>query len=186
MPIQLLNKTKFKEKFRLVDNPKIVVQGVVNEPPEEIRYSNNAVVRMLEVGHCAIDLQGKQIRHTGKVGACYLIGEFLARRESSSYRAFEVTHYNQLWTRQLVKNHPVTNLPTSEFTYQKQGDINVCVLYDNNPVRYDQNPTQYATLRSSDEIKAGDIVGDFLIRDVRVEYGLYCARAEYQTVKPNG
>lgn len=186
MPIQLTNKTKFKEKFRLVDNSKIVIMGVVNEPPEEIRYSNNSVVRMLEVGSNAIPLQGKQIKHTGLTGTCYLIGSFLGRRESFSYRAFEVTHYDQLWTRQLQKTHPVTRLPMSELEYQKMGCINVSITYDNRPMQYDNNPTQYATIQSENELKSGDIVGDFLIRDVRLEYGLYYARAEYQTVEPNG
>lgn len=186
MTINLTNKSKFNEKFRLVDNPNIVVMGVVNEPPEEIRYSNNSVVRMIEVSKRAVPIQGKQLKHTGLVGACYLIGSFLARRESLSYRAFEVTHYCQPWTRQIQKINPVTNLPSTEGKYQLLKHINICVLYDNNPVRYDENPTQYATIRSCDELKSGDIVGDFLIRDVRVEYGLYCARAEYQTVVPNG
>ena len=49
MPINLTDKSRFKEKFRLVANPQIAIMGVVNEPPEEIRFSNNSVVRMLEV-----------------------------------------------------------------------------------------------------------------------------------------
>lgn len=186
MPINLTDKSKFKEKFRLVANPQIAIMGVVNEPPEEIRFSNNSVVRMLEVGKNAIDLQGKQIKHTGLTGACYLVGSFLARRESISYRAFEVTHYKQLWARQVSSINPVTRLATSELVYQKLGDINICITYDNQPMRYDSNPTQYATIRSCDKLESGDTVGDFLIRDVRVEYGLYCARAEYQVVTPNG
>lgn len=186
MPIPLINKFKFKEKFRLVSNPQIAVMGVVNEPPEEIRFSNNSVVRMLEVSSRAIDLQGKQIKHTGLTGTCYLIGSFLGRRESISYRAFEVTHYKQLWARQKQKVNPVTNLAMPEMAYQKIDDINVCIVYDNQPMRYDENPTQYATLRSVDPIQSGDTIGDFLVRDVRVEYGLYCARVEYKTVQPNG
>ncbi len=186
MAIELTNKHKFKEKFRLVSNPQIAVFGVVNEPPEEIRYSNNSVVRMFEVGVNAVDLQGKQIKHTGKVGACYLIGSFLARRESYSYRAFEVTHYNQMWTRQEQKKHPTSGMAMSGMEYTKLDDINVSVTYDNVPMRYDDNPTQYATMRSVDCLKAGDIIGDFLVRDVRMEYGLYCARVEYQTVQPHG
>lgn len=186
MAIELVNKRKFNEIFRLVDNPQVAVFAVVNEPPDEIRYGNNPVIRMLEVSSSTIPLSGKQLRHTGKVGACYLLGSFLARRESFSYRAFEVTHYKQLWTRQIQEINPVTRLPSTVAKYQKIGDINISVMYDNNPMRYDNNPTQYATIRSSDCLNSGDIVGDFLIRDVKIEYGLYCARAEYQTVEPNG
>lgn len=57
MAIALVNKQKHKEKFRLVDNPKITVLGLVHEPPEEIRYSSNAVARMVETSGKAYDVK---------------------------------------------------------------------------------------------------------------------------------
>jgi len=186
MAISLTNKNPHKEKFRLFDNQKVAFLGLLAEPPEDIRYSNNNVVRLLEVSSKIPDIQGQQIKSTGLTGACYLIGSFSARRESLTYRAFEVTHYKQQWTRQVRKKHPVTGLDTTEMYYQVLDNINISLMFDMSPVRYDDNPTQYATIRAAAELKAGDIVGDFLIRDVKVEYGLYCARAEYQTVEPNG
>ncbi|WGH24523.1 hypothetical protein EAb13_CDS0105 [Acinetobacter phage EAb13] len=186
MAISLTNKNPHKEKFRLVDNQKIAFLGLLAEPPEDIRYSNNNVVRLLEVSVKTIAIQGKQIKSTGLAGACYLVGSFSARRDSLTYRAFEVTHYDQQWTRQVRKKHPVTGLDTTEMYYQVIDNINISMMFDLSPVRYDDNPTQYATIRTTAEVQAGDIVGDFLIRDVKLEYGLYCARAEYKTVKPNG
>lgn len=53
MAIQLINKQKFKETFRVVGNPKLRVLGLMHQPPEEIRYSNNMPIRMLEVDHDA-------------------------------------------------------------------------------------------------------------------------------------
>lgn len=186
MSINLVNKSLFKENFRLAENPRIIIRGVLNEPPQEVRYSNNSVVRMLEVGHNALNIEGKEVQQVGKSGAIFLIGSFLSYRDSKSYRAFEVTHFKQQWARQAQKTHPVTGLPVSALGYHRLKDINICVLYDSNPVRYDDNPTQYVTIRSVENLKPADIVGDFLIREVKIEYGLYCARAEYNTVKPNG
>lgn len=186
MATEIVNKQRFKEKFRVLDNPRKVVLGLMHEPPEEIRYSNNAVVRMLEVAHDAFNLEGKQIIHTGRSHAIYLMGSFVSLRNDKTYRCYEATHKNQLWSRQKQKIHAVTKLPTSEFVYEELGNINVAVLHNSNAIRVDDNPTQTAMLISTDLIMSADIVGNFLIREVRLEYGLYFAQAEYKTVKPNG
>lgn len=186
MSIPLVNKQKFKETFRVVDNPKLRILGLMHEPPEEIRYSNNMIIRMLEVSHNAINLVGKQIIHTGRSHAIYLIGSFVNLRNDRTYRCYEATHINQPWSRQSVQLHPVTKLPIGAAQYMTFGVVNVAVLHSAYPIKTDENPTQVATLISTDPIQPADIIGDFLIREVRMEYGLYFANAHYKTVSPNG
>lgn len=182
MATQLINKQRFKERFRLKDNPRMVVLGLMHEPPEEIRYSNNMVIRMLEVAADAFDLKCKQIIHTGRSKAIYLVGSFVSLRDGKTYRCYEASHIAQPWTRQKQKIHPVTKMPMGEFTYEDLGLINIAVLHAANPIRLDENPTQSATLISTNPIMPADVIGDFLIREVRIEYDLYFARAEYKTV----
>lgn len=186
MAIQLINKQKFKETFRVVGNPKLRVLGLMHQPPEEIRYSNNMPIRMLEVAHDAFDVQGKQIVHTGKSKAVYLVGSFVSLRNDKTYRCYEATHLNQSWTRQVQEIHPVTKMSKGTFQYVELGPISVAVLHSSYPMKLDENPTQVASVISTHQLQTGDIVGDFLIREVRVEYGLYFANAHYKTVTPNG
>lgn len=186
MAIQLINKTRFKERFRLVDNPKIVVLALLHEPPEEIRYANNLVIRMLEISHTAVSVEGKQIQDTGRSGAIFLVGSFLRLRDSKTYRAYEASHLGQDWSRQGEKVHPVTGLKTSTDKYSLIKKINITVLHSSSLMRQDMNPTQGATIISTDELLPADIVGEFLIRETHKEYGLYFCQAEYKTVEPNG
>ena len=93
MAIALVKKQPHKEKFRLVAKPSVVVLGLVHEPPEEIRYSSNSVVRMVEVSGKAYDITGQQIQGCGRSKMIYLCGSFLLYRHDRTYRCYEVTHY---------------------------------------------------------------------------------------------
>lgn len=186
MAIALINKQKHKEKFRLVSNPKIVVLGLVHEPPEEIRYSSNSVIRMVEVAGNAYDILGQQIQSVGRSKIIYLCGSFMLYRNDKTYRCYEVTHQGLQWTRQKKKIHPVTKLETGEFVYEEIGKVNICIQFDTKPPFSSDNPTQFGYIYSTDELKAGDIVGEFLIRETRKQYDMYTCRFEYQVVQPNG
>lgn len=182
MPIALLNKNPHKERFRIVGNEKLIVLALVNEPPEDIKYSSNNVVRMIEISNTAIEVQGKQIQNTSATKAIYLMGSFMLRREDKTYRAYEATHMAQVWKRQIKEIHPVTKLETGNFKYESLGAINLSVLWDAKASYDDSNPTMFATIYSTDPISPADIVGSFLIRQVKQDYGLYIARAEYKIV----
>lgn len=186
MAIPLINKQTHKEKFRLVSNPKILILGLVHEPPEEIRYSSSSIVRMIEVAGNAYDILGQQIMHTGRSKAIYLCGSFMLYRNDRTYRCYEVTHKALPWTRQQKKIHPVTGLETPELVYTSLGTVNVCVQFDTKPPFTSDNPTQFGYIYSTDELRAGDIVGDYLIRETRKQYDMYTSRFEYLVVKPNG
>lgn len=183
MAIPLVNKQPHKEKFRLVENKKIAILALLHEPPEDIRYSNNSVVRLIETSGKAVNVQGKQIQSVGRSKAIYIMGSFMLYRDDRTYRAYEVTHKNQNWMRQETEKHPVTGLDTGRSIYTKMGEINISVLWDSKPPYDDMNPTQFSTIYSTDELKASDVVGPFLIREVKRDYGLYIVRAEYKTVE---
>lgn len=180
MPIPLVNKKKHKEVFRLVENPKLKLFALVNEPPEEVRYSNNSIVRMIEVSGNAIDVKGKQIVSVSRSKALYLMGSFVLYREDKTYRAYEATHFYQTWLRLVQEIHPVTGLLTGKDTYETLKDVNIAILWDAKPPNQDDNPTQFLTIFSTDQFQPADIVGDFLIRETRTDYGLYISRAEFK------
>ncbi|QHJ78648.1 MAG: hypothetical protein [Caudoviricetes sp.] len=181
MAIALLNKQPHKERFRIVGNERLMVLALVNEPPEDIKYSNNSVVRMIEISDKAIEVQGKQIQNTSRTKAIYLMGSFMLLREEKTYRAYEATHLNQRWSRQVSQVHPVSGLETGKLHYVELGKINLSVLWDAKASYDDVNPTMFLTIYSTDPLQAADIVGSFLIRQVKKDYGLYVARAEYQS-----
>ena len=183
MAIPLINKQKHKETFRVVSNPALKLLALVHEPPQDIRYSNNSVVRMIEIAGTALNVQGKQIQNIGRAQAIYLMGSFMLYRDDRTYRAYEVTHKQQSWSRQEKEIHKVTGLETGKSKYLDLGKINISVLWDSKPANSDVNPTQFCTIYSTDELKAADVVGPFLIREVKKDYGLWIARAEYETVK---
>ena len=185
MAIALVKKQPHKEKFRLVAKPSVVVLGLVHEPPEEIRYSSNSVVRMVEVSGKAYDITGQQIQGCGRSKMIYLCGSFLLYRHDRTYRCYEVTHYGVPWTRQKKKKHPVTGLETPELVYGKLGKINICVQFDTKPPFSSDNPTQFGYIYSTDELVAGDIVDDMLIRETRKQYDIFVSRFEYKVVSPN-
>lgn len=185
MAISLVGKQQHKETFRLVSNPKIKVLGLVHEPPEEIRYSNNSITHMVEVSGKAYDVTGKQIQNTGRSKAIYLCGSFTLYRNDKTFRCYEVTHPDQKWTRQVKVIHPVTNQPTGTMKYTELGRINICAQFDTKAPYASDNPVQWGYLYSTDEINAGDIIGDFLVREVRKQYDIFVGRFEYNVVEPN-
>lgn len=182
MAIQLVNKQKFKEKFRILGKPNLLVLALVHEPPQDIRYSNNSVIRMIEIAGNAIEVKGYQIQNVGRSKATYLMGSFMNYRHDKTYRAFEVTHTEQEWTRQIQGKHPVSGLATGKSEYINLGKINISVLWDAKAPYDDKNPNQFSTIYSTDPIQESDIVGPFLIRQVKEDYGLFMARAEYKSV----
>lgn len=182
MAIELVNKQKFKEKFRILGKPNLLVLALVHEPPQDIRYSNNSVIRMIEISGNAIEVVGQQIQNVGQAKATYLMGSFMRYRHDKTYRAYEATHMDLQWTRQVQGKHPVTGLATGKSEYVNKGKINISVLWDSKAPYDDQNPNQFSTIYSSDPIQEADIVGPFLIRQVKEDYGLYVARAEYKSV----
>ena len=186
MAIALVNKQKHKEKFRLVDNPKITVLGLVHEPPEEIRYSSNAVARMVETSGKAYDVKGKQIQGVGRSKVIFLCGSFMLYRNDRTYGCYEANHFAEPWSRQVKVKHPVTGLDSGESVYVELGKVNICVQFDTKPPFTSDNPTQLGYIYSTDEFIAGDIVGDYLIRETRMVNGLYTSRFEYKTVTANG
>lgn len=185
MAITLVGKQQHKETFRLVSNPKIKVLGLVHEPPEEIRYSNNSITHMVEVSGKAYDVTGKQIQNTGRSKAIYLCGSFTLYRDDKTFRCYEATHLNQKWSRQEKVLHPVSKLPTGTFKYSDLGAINICAQFDTKAPYASDNPVIWGYLYSTDEIQAGDIIGDFLVREVRKQYDIFVARFEYNVVTPN-
>lgn len=185
MAIALVNKQKHKEKFRLVENPKIIVLGLVHEPPEEIRYSANTS-RMFESSGKSVDLCGKQIQGTGRSKVVYLCGSFVRYRNDRTYCCYEANELGLKWSRQVKDKHPVTGLETGTSSYSNLGNINVNIIFDTKAPYLTENPTQFGYIYSTDELIAGDIVGDFLIRETRKVNGLYYSRFEYKVVKPNG
>lgn len=182
MAIPLVNKQRFKEKFRILGQPNLLLLALVHEPPDDIRYSNNSVVRMIETAGNAIEVKGKQIQNVGREKATYIMGSFLKYRHDRTYRAFEVTHSDLPWSRQVKEVHKVTGLETGKSVYESFGNINISVLWDAKAPYDDKNPNQFSTIYSSDPIQEADIVGPFLIRQVKEDYGLYMARAEYKSI----
>lgn len=182
MAIALVNKQKFKEKFRIIGKPNLLVLALVHEPPKDIRYSNNSVIRMIEISGSALEVKGYQIQNVGRSKALYLMGSFMKYRHDKTYRAYEATHTDLPWTRQIKEIHPVTKLATGKMIYEDKGNINISVLWDAKAPYDDQNPNQFSTIYSTDLIQAADVVGPFLIRQVKEDYGLYMARAEYKSV----
>ena len=185
MAIPLVGKQQHKETFRLVSNPKIKVLGLVHEPPEEIRYSNNSVTHMVEISGKAYDVTGKQIQNTGRSKVIYLCGSFTLYRNDKTFRCYEATHLAQPWHRQVKEIHPVTGLETGTMKYIELDKINICAQFDTKAPYASGNPVIWGYLYATDEVKAGDIVGDFLIREVRKQYDIFVARYEYNVVKPN-
>ena len=80
----------------------------------------------------------------------------------------------------------MTKLETGEFTYEDMGEVNICIQFDTKPPFTSDNPAQFGYIYSTDELKAGDIVGEFLIRETRKQYDIYTCRFEYQVVEPHG
>ena len=185
MAIPLVNKQKFKESFRLVENPKIIVLAMFHEPPKDIRYSNASSIRMIEIAGTAVEVQGKQIQSVGRSRAIYLMGSFMRYRDDKTYRGYEATHIDQPWYRQVREVHPVSGLETGKSVYDDLGKINICVIWDSKAPYDDMNPNQFSTIFSTDKLLAADVVGPFLIREVKEDYGLYMARAEYKSVTVN-
>lgn len=181
MAIALVDKTSHKEKFRIVDNSKLVVLGLVHEPPEEIRYGATPV-RMVEVSGKAPSLVCRQIQSVGFSKTIYLCGSFMLLRDDKTYRCYEATHKNQKWVRQIKEVHQVTGLATGKLKYTDLGLINITVQFDSSPPYTSDNPTQFGYIFSTDELKPSDVVGDFLIREVRKQYELWVARFEYKVI----
>lgn len=181
MAITLVNKQPHKERFRLVAKPKISVLCLVHEPPEEIRYGATPL-RMVEVSGNAPNLLGQQIIHTGASKVIYLCGSFMLLRNDKTYRCYEVTHKLN-WKSQIQEIHPVTKLPSGKLVFEDKGLINVCIQFDSSPPYMTDNPTQLGYIYSTDPLRPSDVVGEFLIREVRKQYDLYVARFEYEVIK---
>lgn len=182
MAIPLVNKQRFKETFRILGKPNLRILALVHEPPDDIRYSNNSVIRMIETAGNTLEVKGLQIQNVGRSKATYIMGSFLNYRDDRTYRAYEATHMGLEWKRQVKEKHPVTGLDTGKSVYVTLGTINISVLWDAKAPNDDKNPTQFSTIYSSDPIMEADIVGPFLIRQVKEDYGLTMARAEYRSV----
>lgn len=186
MAIPLVGKQQHKEVFRLVVNPKIKILGLVHEPPEEIRYANNSITHMIETSGKAYPILGEQIMRTGRSKAIFLCGSFTLYRNDKTYRCYEATHIEVPWTRQVKEIHPVTKLETGLSHYEHLGNINICVQFDAKAPYASDNPVLWGFLYSTDNIRAGDIIADeFLVREVRLQYGIFVARFEYKVVRPN-
>ena len=76
-------------------------------------------------------------------------------------------------------------METGKSIYENLGKINICVIWDSKAPYDDMNPNQFSTIFSTDKLLAADVVGPFLIREVKEDYGLFMARAEYKSVTVN-
>ena len=74
---------------------------------------------------------------------------------------------------------------TVAMIYEELGKINICVQFDTKPPFTSENPTQFGYIYSTDELVAGDIVDDMLIRETRKQYDIFVSRFEYKVVSPN-
>lgn len=175
---------KQKQKFRLLDNPNILVLGLLDAPPQDVRYSANLVVLQLKVSLSAYNVRGKVIVNASQSKTRYLCGEFNRLRESLAYRVYELTDYDVTWVRQVKKKHPVHGKETGELTYEELGLINIAVQWDTRPPSKPDNPTQMGYIYSDRELKAGDVVnGVYLIRETRDQFGVFMSRFAYKSVK---
>lgn len=179
--INNFNRQRFNQVFRLADNTQIKINAFFNEPPNEVRYSSNPV-RMLEVHKNAYPIQGKQIISTTATKGRFLVGAFVVNSESYLYRCYEANYHGKL-IRAVATIHPVTHLPSKAAPTVVKEDLYVNVEYSVKDPQDDINPVKFATIRSTFPLLAMDTIGDFLVRNVILENGLYVARVEYATLK---
>ena len=175
--INNFNRSRFNQVFRLAENPRVKISGYFTKPPVEIRYSSNPV-RMLEVPTQTPILQGKQIISATATQARFLIGSFVSNSDNYLYRAYEANYVSTL-IRSVDTINPITNLPQKGVPQVIEAELWVNMEYAKQDAPQDINPIKYALLRSTTNLKAMDKVGEFLVRSVLKENGLYIARVEY-------
>lgn len=176
MTIPQRDRSRYNSKFRLKRKPMVSFLGFIGEPPTQVRNDTNPP-QVLEVGFGVQDLTGKLIQHCGDRKTLYLVGSFQDMLNRVNYRIYEVTAYLTL-KRDIIKTHPVTKHKTNNGIYQEQ------VWVQEEPVEskieYGQNPVQEFKLRLDVEVRERDTIGNYLVRNVFMENGLWVAQCEYK------
>lgn len=174
--INNFNRQRFNQQFRLAENQKVIINGFFNEPPDEVRYSNNPI-RMLEVSRQSYPIMGKQIISSSPTKGRFLIGSFVTGHDCFIYRAYE-TNYQDDIIREVKGIHPVTKLEVKGSNLII-ADQHFRIEYASQAPVPDINPVKFGTIYSTEPLFSRDVIGDFLVRNVTYENGLYIARVEY-------
>lgn len=176
MSLPQRDRTRYNSKFRFKRNPKISFMGFIGEPPTQVRYDNNPP-QMLEVGFGVQDLTGKLIEHCDVRKTLYFVGSFLDLTQRINYRVYEVTSYVTL-QRDIITIHPVTKQKINSGTYTE----NVWIQEEPIESRPETgiNPVQEFNLRLDVPVYERDLIGNYLVRNVYKENGLWLAQCEYK------
>lgn len=176
------DKKRFNQEFTIQGFPLVRFFGFLHNPPQDIRYNNPAPARILETGLHIPELAGKQVISIGATKARYIVGNFQKNFETLLHQCFEVNYHASI-IRGIPQLHPVTQLPTGKDLSEVTPDCWFYTTFDFKNLVYDQNPTKSGTIRSSIELRTGDIIGDFLVRNVWLDQGIWNAQVDYHATK---
>ena len=179
MSLPQRSRSRYNSKFRLKRTPVVSFLGFIGEPPAQVRYDNNPP-QMLEVGFGVQDLTGKLIEHCGARKTLYLVGSFLDLTERITYRIYEVTDYVKL-KRDTLQTHPVTKQKINGGVYEEMVWVQVEPV--ETKIEYGKNPVQEFNLRMDVEVKERDVIGNYLVRNVFKENGLWVAQCEFNVTR---
>lgn len=178
MPLPQRDHSRFNSTFRLKRKPNVTFRGFIGEAPSQVRGSDNPIL-LLEVGQGVQSLKGKLIEHITSRKTLYLVGHFLNLTKRINYRLYEITDY-VLLTRDIVTIHPVTKQKVNSSKYTEKVWISEEPI--ESKIEYSENPVQRFNIRLDVQVYERDTIGNYLVRNVFKENGLWLAQCEYKVV----
>lgn len=179
MSLPQRNKKRYSIRYRLKRKPLVSFLGFVGEMTTQVKYSESPP-QMLQVGFGVQDLTGTLIEIVGKQKTLYLIASFLDYIEDNTYRAYQVTDYLNL-SREESRIHPVTKQKIIDQTVNDKIWVHIEPV-DGKPDGT-INPIQRFNIRSDTELRERDVIGNYLVRMVYKENGLWVGQCEFKEAK---
>jgi hypothetical protein len=174
---------RMNQTFRVLDNPTILLRGFFNEPPQDVRYSNNpARTLQTPVGTDYKSLIGKMIISCTRIPSRHILGEFMSQEDCYLFRSYEASDCLVL-KRSIQEINPVTKQARSAVLID-MGEIWVSVSNEDARISaVTTNPNNEFSIRSAVRLMNGDILGPYLVKTAVIENGIWLAKADYNVSK---